>query len=107
MAFREEDIQYENGIFTVIEEGGVHKVLVSTTTHSVHISNFDGTPDGLSCAEAWVDYVVKHYSVESIAKLADIYPSTVIALRRSRERQNSQWNTNTTPSVSAITTGAA
>ncbi len=107
MSYKEEDLKYENDVFTVIKESGVHKVLVSDITHATHIKTFDGTPDGLSVATAWIDYVVKHYSVDAIAKLAGTYSSTIVALRKSRERQTSEWNTNTTPSVSAIGTAAA
>ncbi len=82
MAYTEDDIMYENDVFTIINEGGVHKVLVAGLIHSTHISNFDGTPDGLSAAKAWVDYVVKHYSIEAIARLSGVYSSTIAALRK-------------------------
>ncbi len=79
MAYTEDQILYESD---------VHKVLVSGLIHATHISNCDGTSDGLSCAKAWVDYVVKHCSVESIACMADTYPSTILALRkRQAERE--------------------
>ncbi len=108
MAYTEDQILYETDVFTIIREGGVHKVLVSDLTHAVHISNFDGTPDGLSCAKAWVDYVVKHYSVESIARLSGVYSSTILAFRRHQaEREQRQWSTSTIPSDSATGTAAA
>ena len=107
MAYTEDDILYENDVFTVIREGGVHKVLVSGLTHAVHIISFHGTSDGLSCAKAWVDYAVKHYSVESIERLSGVYSSTILAFRTHQaEREQRQWSTSTIPSDFATTTAA-
>jgi hypothetical protein len=108
MAYTEDQILYETDVFTIICEGGVHKVHVSDLTHAVYISNFHGTPDGLSCAKAWVDYVVKHYSVESIVHLSCVYSSTILAFRRRQaEREQGQWSISTIPSDSATATAAA
>ena len=82
VSYTEDDILYERDVFAIIRQGGVHKVLVNDLTHAVSIQNFEGTPDGLSCAKAWVDYLVEHSSVEAIESLSGVYTSTILAFRR-------------------------
>lgn len=108
MTYTEDDILYENDIFTIVREDGVHSVLANDITHAVTVMTFDGTADGLSIAKAWIDYIVKHSSVESISKMTGIYTSTVLALRRRQaEREQKRCSANITPSDSDIATAAA
>ncbi len=86
MAYSEEDIRYENDVFTVIHESGVHKVLVNCGTYATSVMAFAGNADGLRVAKAWVDYTVKHSNVEAVAKLANTYTSTILALRSSTDQ---------------------